>query len=75
VNPSHGDAVMASLDPASRLTDVVLSRPGSYSVRRDRLEEYLVPKRDEPITKEGLHQTGRGVAYTKQVFAYLFQKA
>ena len=32
VNPSHGDAAMASIDPRYRLTGVVTSRSGGYSV-------------------------------------------
>jgi hypothetical protein len=74
VNPSHGDAAMASLDPGFELMAVLQSRSGTYSVHRDRLEEYLIPKHDEPVTKDGLHRTGRGVAYTKPAFAYVFRK-
>ena len=74
VNPSHGDVAMASLDPRYRLWGVVVSRAGDYSVRRDDLGEYLVPKRDADITVEALRETGRGIAYTKSPFAYLFER-
>ena len=37
------------------------------------LGEYLIPKRSVEITAESLHLSGRGVAYTKPAFAYLFQ--
>ena len=74
VNPSHGDAAMASIDPRYRLTAVVTSRSGRYSVDSRHLDTYLVPKRDVAVTKEYLHASGRGVAYTKSPFAYLFER-
>ncbi len=74
VNPSHGDAAMASLDSRFRLRGVVVSRSGRYSVQATDLDTYLVPKRDVEITAEFLHETGRGVAYTKSPFAYLFER-
>ncbi len=74
VNSSHGDVAMASLNVNYRLHGVVLSRSGRYSVRTGRLDSYLVPKRDIEVTVELLHETGRGVAYTKSPFAYLFER-
>lgn len=74
VNSSHGDAAMASLDPRLRLRGVVASRSGAYSVRTDTLDSYLIPKRDVDITPELLHETRRGVAYTRSPFAYLFER-
>jgi len=74
VNPSHGDAAMASLDGRYRLRGVVVSRSGRYSVQTDELETYLVAKRDVEVTVELLHDTGRGIAYTKSPFAYLFER-
>ncbi len=74
VNASHGDAAMASLNAQYRLHGVVLSRSGRYSVRTSGLDAYLVPKRDIRVTIELLHETGRGVAYTKSPFAYLFER-
>ena len=73
VNPSHGDAAMASLNSRFRLRGVVVSRSGRYSVRTKELDTYLVPKRDVEVTVELLHETGRGVAYSKSPFAYLFE--
>jgi hypothetical protein len=75
VNSSHGDAAMASLDPRYRLRAVVTSRSGNYRMSSANLGSYLVPKRDVELTKEHLHHTGRGVAYTKSPFAYLFEIA
>jgi hypothetical protein len=74
VNPSHGDAAMASIDPRYRLVAAITSRGGRYRVRRNDLDDDLVPKRDIEVTREFLHETGRGVAYTKSAFAYLFER-
>ena len=74
VNPSHGDAAMASIDPRYRLVAVVTSRSGKYSVSRNDLDSYLKPKGPATISAEALHRSGRGVGYTKPAFAYLFQR-
>ncbi|MEM9514148.1 MAG: hypothetical protein AAGA42_04750 [Actinomycetota bacterium] len=74
VNSSHGDAAMASIDPRYELAGVVTSRNGRYAVRRDELDHYLVPKRPTDITVESLHESGRGIAYTRSPFAYLFER-
>ena len=74
VNSSHGDAAMASIDPRYDLAAVVTARDGRYRVRRDDLDQYLVPKRPVDITVESLHESGRGVAYTRSPFAYLFER-
>ena len=73
-NPSHGDVAMASIDPRYRFWGVVVSRSGRYAVQTENLETYLIPKREVEITVERLHDIGRGVAYTKSPFAYLFQR-
>lgn len=74
VNPSHGDAAMASLDPRYELTGVVISRSGDYRVSTTNLDAYLVPKKPQEITTETLHASGRGVGYTRSPFAYLFTR-
>jgi hypothetical protein len=74
VNPSHGDAAMASIDDRYHLTGVVTSRDGRYRVRNTDLDTYLIPKREIEVTKELLHESGRAVAYTKSAFAYLFER-
>ena len=74
VNPSHGDAAMASIDRRYQLTAVVTSRSGRYSVDSRHLDTHLIPKHDVAVTKEHLHASGRGVAYTKSPFAYLFER-
>lgn len=74
VNPSHGDAAMASLDPRYELTGVIDARDGSYRVIASNLDTYLIPKKPQTITIETLHESGRGVGYTKSPFAYLFTR-
>ena len=72
VNPSHGDAAMASIDPRHHLRAVVTARSGSYAVDSRNLDTYLVPKRDTEVTRGSLHASG--IAYTKSPFAYLFER-
>ncbi|MCZ7529675.1 MAG: hypothetical protein M5U31_04635 [Acidimicrobiia bacterium] len=74
VNPSHGDAAMASIDSRYELEGVVVSRSGRYRVSRSNLDDYLVPKRPTEITADLLHESGRGIGYTKSPFAYLFTR-
>ncbi len=74
VNPSHGDAAMASIYPRYTLSGVVSTGSGTYSVSRENLETYLVPKTDDVISAEYLHERGRGVAYTRAPYAYLFER-
>ena len=74
VNPSHGDAAMASIDPRYQLTGVVVSRNGDYSIVRSGLGDYLIPKKPQIVTVEGLHESGRGIGYTTSPFAYLFTR-
>lgn len=74
VNSSHGDAAMASIDKRYQLAGVVLSARADYRVRTKGLDEYLVPKRDIEITRDALHSSGRGIAYTKPAYAYLFER-
>lgn len=74
-NPSHGDAAMASINPDYQLVAVVTTQSGNYAIRRDNLDSYMRPKRPTVITAETLHQTGRGIGYTKPAFAYVFQRS
>ena len=73
VNPSHGDAAIASIDPRYRLVGVVQSRSGKYTVSDRNLDSYLIPKRELELTSDYIHESGRGVAYTTSPFAYVFQ--
>lgn len=74
VNPSHGDAAMASIDPHYELSGVVISKSGDYRVDTTDLDTYLVPKKPQDITADSLHASCRGVGYTKSPFAYLFTR-
>lgn len=74
VNPSHGDAAMASIDPRYELTGVIESSDGTHRVRTDALDTYLIPEKDLTITIESLHDSGRGIGYTRSAFAYLFTR-
>ena len=74
VNPSHGDAAMASIDPRYELIGVVTSRNLDYRVSTSNLSAYLVPKKPVTVTADLLHQRGRGIAYTKSPFSYLFRR-
>jgi hypothetical protein len=74
VNPSHGDAAMASIDPRYVLAGVIKSSSGDYRVDTKDLDTYLIPKKPQAITAETLHQSGRGIGYTKSPFAYLFTR-
>ncbi len=74
VNPSHGDAAMAAIDTRYALSGVIESRSGDYRVGRSNLNSYLVPKKEQSVTPDLLHRTGRGVGYTKSPFAYLFTR-
>ncbi len=74
VNPSHGDVAMASISPEYSFAAVVNARSGRYTISERELDSYLIPKRPSTITPEALHQSGRGIAYTRSPFAYLFQR-
>ena len=74
VNPSHGDAAMASIDPRYELSGVVAARSGEYPLRTAALETYLIPKKPVELSPELLHERGRGIAYTRSAFAYLFTR-
>jgi hypothetical protein len=73
-NSSHGDAAMASLDSRYRLAAVVTSSNGDYRTTTKDLDSYLIPKKPPAPTVESLHEMGRGVAYTKSPFAYVFER-
>jgi SAM-dependent methyltransferase len=72
-NSSHGDASLAALDPTLRLIAVAHHRDDHDSLSTDRLDEYLIPKRPELATADRIRATGRGIAYTRNAFAYLFR--
>ena len=74
VNPSHGDAALASLGPRYRLVAAVLAEPAGYHLDTTDLDRYLQPKGRAEVTADLIHRTGRGVAYTEPAFAYVFRR-
>ncbi len=74
-NNSHGDASMASLDPANELVAVVRSVDGGYRATTADPDRDLRPKRGHHPTVDELHQLGRGIAYTRPAFAYVFRRS
>mgnify|MGYP000930114683 CR=1 FL=1 len=75
VNPSHGDAAMASIDERYRL-EAVITSGGAHGYRVDTrdLDTYLVLRKPQAVTVERLHDLGRGIGYTRSPFAYLFER-
>jgi hypothetical protein len=71
-NASHGDASLAALDRDLHLVAAVLHRDGRYRLDTEDLERYLVPRRAAAADAEAIRRSGRGIAYTKPAFAYLF---
>ena len=74
VNSSHGDVAMADLDPRYQLAGVIQHRSGAYKISATNLDSYLIPKKPQQLTRSSLHRSGRGVAYSKPAFAYLFTR-
>ena len=71
-NTSHGDASLAALDPALRLAAAVHQSGGEYRLETENLDSYLIPKRPAAADPETIRRQGRGIAYTKTAFAYVF---
>lgn len=74
VNNSHGDASMASLDAALKLVAVVHRRDGKHRITDSNLEQYLIPKSDQPMTRAYLQQIQRGIGYKKSASMYIFRR-
>lgn len=74
-NSSHGDAALAAIDRRLELIAIVAAHDGSYRIKTDDLQMYMVPKSDQPLTRSEIRARGRGVAYTKQAFAYMFRRS
>ncbi|MEV8267804.1 hypothetical protein [Microbacterium sp. NPDC076911] len=72
-NASHGDASLAALDSRLTLVAAVTHRDGAYRWNTHDLDRYLVPKKPANATAEAIRASGRGVAYTRPAFAYLFR--
>ena len=73
VNPGHGDAAMASIDPRYELDDGNYD-DGNYEVTTTDLDTHLILEKAQQITVDLLHTAGRGIAYTRTPFAHLFTR-
>lgn len=72
-NPSHGDAGLAALDPGLELVAAVHHSDGHYHVDTEALDDYLIPKQPAKADADAIRRAGRGIAYTRDAFAYLFR--
>lgn len=72
-NTSHGDASLAALDPSLRLAAAVHQHDGTYVIDTENLDSYLVPRRRAAADGETMRSQGRGIAYTRTAFAYVFK--
>ena len=73
-NASHGEASLAALDPDLQLVAAVLESDSSYTLTTANLDTYLVPKQAHHANTEHIRASGKGIKYTKDAFAYLFQR-
>jgi len=74
-NDSHGDASMASIDSDYKLIAIYQRETDEkFSISEKNLKQYLIPKKDVPITKDALQKSQKGVIYTKAPSGYIFQK-
>jgi len=74
-NNSHGDASMASIDLDYKLTAVYDRKSDDkFNIYDEKLNEYLVPKKDVKVTKALLEKTMKGIVYTKCPSGYIFRK-
>lgn len=70
-NISHGDASLAALDPPLQLTAVVHHQAGTYRLDTENLDRYLIPKRPSAADPATIRRQSRGIAYTRNAFAYV----
>jgi hypothetical protein len=73
-NNSHGDASMASIDEAYKLSAVVMGKNGRYRLTEKNLDSYFVPNRPLDVTKEYLEKTQKGIGYKKSGSMYVFKR-
>lgn len=73
-NNSHGDASLASVDPDYQPVAVVNRRGEQFRLVEVDVASYFVPARDVSITRAELERRGRGIAYQKRAFGYVFRR-
>lgn len=74
-NTSHGDASIAALDARLTLVGVIHDSDGRRGIDERDLDTYLIPKRPAAADAAEIRRNGRGIAYTRSAFAYVFQLA
>lgn len=72
-NSSHGDASIAALDPDLELVAAVHHRDSQYRLDTRDPGQYLIPKNPAAADPDLIRASGRGIAYTRTAFAYLFR--
>ena len=72
-NNSHGDASLAALDPRLSLVAAVQATGTRFRLVTDGLDQYLIPKKPEHADADRVRAQGRGIAFTKPSFAYVFR--
>jgi hypothetical protein len=65
---------MAALDPDYELAAIYRRRGEQFSVARDELDSYIVPKRGPAPTRADLERTMRGPAFTRPVAGYVLRR-
>ncbi|MEX1308474.1 MAG: hypothetical protein AB1Z19_08100 [Eubacteriales bacterium] len=73
VNNSHGDAGIAALDEDYTLVQAINRRDGLFKFSDKNLDQYFIPKKLEQNSMSYIQSIGKGIAYTKTAFLYLFQ--
>ncbi len=73
-NTSHGDASLAALDASLELVAAVQHTGDRYRLDTADLASYLQPRKPGAADPELIRQSGRGIAYTRSAFAYLFRR-
>jgi hypothetical protein len=71
-NNSYGDVGIALLDNRLEFVSVIHYRDGQYQLTKKDFHDYITPKNGYTPTLDELHKSGRGIAYRKSAFAYVF---
>lgn len=72
-NNSHGDASVAALDSRLELIAAVHVAGTTFRLDTEGLDQYLIPKKLEHADADRIRSRGRGMAFTKPAFAYIFR--
>lgn len=71
-NSSHGDASLAALEPDLTPVAAIQHRGDDYRIDANGIGTYLVPKSPSSADPQRIRRAGRGIAYTRTAFAYMF---